>query len=106
MSENTVMNAVGLLGLEATDKVTNFKGIITTVCFDLYGCCQVVLTPQVSKDGKKEEGHWMDSNRLQFETKPKRVMPAPAFAQAIRSSQVPGAVDHGPAEKPRGHRGE
>ncbi len=106
MSETTIINAVGLLGLKAKDKVTNFEGVITTVSFDLYGCCQVILTPQVGKDGAKTESLWVDSNRLDFGKKQERVMPVPMFAQATRSSTVAGAVDHGPNEKPRGRRGE
>lgn len=32
------MKHIDLLGLKAEDKVTGFKGVITTLSFDLYGC--------------------------------------------------------------------
>lgn len=82
---------VALLGQQAEDKVTGFKGVITSVCFDLYGCIQVILTPKIGKDGKKEIGGYYDANRLKMKSnKVKRVMPVPSFDCL---------VPHGPAEK-------
>ena len=40
------MNELKLLGLKVKDKVTGFTGIITSVSFDLYGCIQVIITPE------------------------------------------------------------
>lgn len=81
-----------LLGKKARDRVTNFEGIVTSVCFDLYGCVQVVVSPQL-KDGKVEDGRWMDAKRLEI-TDNTPVMPQPAF-ENLRAGQ-----EIGPAEKP------
>ena len=83
-----------LLGLKAEDKVTKLKGIITCLSFDLYGCVQIVLTPEVdSKSGKKEDGHWLDVNRITLKSK-KPVMKRPEFRE-LDDSEIPGC-----AEKP------
>ncbi len=37
---------MSVLGLWVSDEVTGFEGIATSVGFDLYGCVQVVVTPQ------------------------------------------------------------
>jgi len=66
-----------LLGFKASDKVTGFKGVITTVSFDLYGCVQAVITPE-SREGKVLQGHWFDINRLNIESE-ELVMSAPDF---------------------------
>ena len=67
-----------LLGHKATDKVTGFKGVITTLSFDLYGCIQVVITAEVDKDGKSVDGRWFDLARLKVTSK-NPVMPLPPF---------------------------
>ena len=84
---------LNLLGLKARDRVTGFTGIVSSVSFDLYGCIQAVLTPEIDKDGKPREGHWYDVNRLELLSK-KPVMALPAF--------MPTPQTHlkGTAEKP------
>ena len=52
------MKPMELLGFRAEDRVTGFKGVVTSVSFDLYGCIQVALNPGMNKDGKLEDGHW------------------------------------------------
>lgn len=47
-----VKKHISLLGLEAQDLVTGFKGIITSISFDLYGCVQAVINPGLNKDGE------------------------------------------------------
>lgn len=81
------------LGMKAKDKVTGFTGIVSTIAFDLYGCVQIVITPEAGKDGKLGESHWFDAKRLQLlSTQP--IMQPQEFA-----SLVAGA-ERGPAEKP------
>jgi len=76
-----------LLGLKAKDKVTGFEGVVSSVCFDLYGCVQMVLTPEV-KEGKFNDSHWFDEKRLEIlDHNP--VMATPSF------ESIPG-----PQEKP------
>jgi hypothetical protein len=82
-----------LLGRKAVDKVTGFSGVVSSVSYDLYGCVQVVLTPPVNKDGKIEDGRWLDINRLEIDKRAPRVMPVPVFPTTA-------ADVSGPAEKP------
>ena len=68
-----------MLGLKGECKVTGFSGVITSLSFDLYGCIQVVITPdKTSKEGAIQEGHWFDVNRVQI-TSDTPVMELPDF---------------------------
>ncbi len=50
---NLIEEHISKLGLEATDKVSGMKGVLTTLSFDLYGCVQYVLTAsKLDKEGK------------------------------------------------------
>ncbi len=69
---------INLLGLKAVDKVTGYKGVITSISFDLYGCIQAVLTPKINNDGGLNGGKWFDIPRLEIVSK-KAVMPVPDF---------------------------
>lgn len=91
-----IKETIYLLGLRATDKVTGYKGVISSVCFDLYGCVQASLTPP-AKEGDQElkHGHWFDVQRLDVELA-ERVMKVPDF-EAL--AQVPEEFSSGPAEK-------
>lgn len=53
-----------LLGMKAEDKVTGFKGVITSVSFDLYGCVQALINPGADNDGKLKDQSWFDVARL------------------------------------------
>lgn len=53
-----------LLGLRVQDKVTGFKGVVTSITFDLYGCVQSLVNPGIDKQGKTQEQSWFDVNRL------------------------------------------
>lgn len=95
MSTN-VQKYFDMLGLKARDRVTGFEGTITSVCFDLYGCIQCVVSPPVNKDGKIEEGRWFDSNRLKtVDATP--VMNRPDFSF---TKEAIAKGEKGPAEKP------
>ena len=65
-----------VLGKNVRDCVTGAEGIATSVCFDLYGCVQVAITPKV-RDGKREDGAWFDHKRLIVIGAP--VMEPPSF---------------------------
>lgn len=86
----TINQHLALLGLQAEDVITNRKGIITTVSFDLYGCVQAVLNQGDDKDGKSKEICWFDVARLKVLSETP-VMEQPDF---ILKSPI------GPAEKP------
>jgi hypothetical protein len=66
-----------LLGLKATDVVTGFKGVVTSVCFDLYGCVQVALNPGAGEDGKLGDGHWFDAKRIKVTSTKPVMVPTP-----------------------------
>ncbi len=83
-----------LLGHKAKDRVTGFEGVVASICFDLYGCVQVVLTPQVGADGKVGDGHWFDAKRVTV-TSETPVMNQPEYARLRAGEEI------GPAEKPR-----
>ena len=71
------MDYFKILGMPCKDKVTGFKGIATSVSFDLYGCVQVWLTPEVTEDGKTPDGVWYDFMRVHATGE--RVMDIPVF---------------------------
>lgn len=90
-----IEETVQLLGLKATDKVTGFAGVITTVAFDLYGCVQVILTPPApEKVGEMIAGSWFDVGRLSLSVE--RVMQTPTYDRAL----APTEYDKGAANKP------
>ena len=76
------------LGLHVADKVTGFRGVVTTVSFDLYGCVQVVVNQGIGADGKMGEHLWFDIARLTILSETP-VMERPNFEN-----------EKGPAEKP------
>jgi hypothetical protein len=81
MSEKVSVNVartLDTLGREAKDKITGFKGTITSVGFDLYGCVQAWLTPSTDKDGKTQDGAWFDMKRLEV-AKKAPVLAPPTF---------------------------
>lgn len=57
-----------ILGKEATDKVTGFKGIVTGHAEYLTGCSQYCLQPKVQK-GAFIEARWFDEGKLEFSKK-------------------------------------
>jgi len=85
-------NHLNLLGLKAEDVVTGFKGVISSVSFDLYGCIQAVLTPETNKDGKIESGNWLDVTRLRLLSN-KPVMELPDFSKGYIAEGRKGCAD-------------
>lgn len=61
----TIISPRAKFGLEATDKLTGFKGIVSAYSAHLTGCDQWFLQPQGKKE-TKPDGHWFDENRLIF----------------------------------------
>lgn len=91
--ENQVNEHIDLLGLEVSDAVTGFSGVVTTLSFDLFGCIQAVVTPK-AKDGEVKGGNWFDVNRLEI-TNNTPVMELPDFSKGYVAEGRKG-----PAEKP------
>lgn len=89
-----IKETIHLLGHKAVDKVTGFAGVITSVCFDLYGCVQVVITAPAKEGEELKSGHWFDVGRV--EVSDETVMPVPTFAAA---GDNPANYDKGCAAK-------
>ena len=53
------------LGVEARDKVTGFKGIVTGKAEYLTGCTQYGIVPKTGKTGSMKSTEWFDENRLE-----------------------------------------
>lgn len=86
-----------LLGKTAKDRITGFTGVVSSVCFDLYGCIQAALSPPLDKDGKLVDGRFFDVHRLEVVNE-KRVMPVPTFASKPTYGETPTQHTHGPSE--------
>jgi hypothetical protein len=87
--ENIVRVSLAYLGYRAKDKVTEMEGVITSACFDVYGCVQLALTPP-AKDGKLGDSAWFDLKRLEVDTTSERVMPSPRFFDMPVGEEVGG----------------
>jgi len=99
MKSKCIEDHLDLLGLKVTDKVTGFKGVVTAVSFDLYGCIQAIVSPFASKaENKIEDSRWFDVTRLEVVNK-KPVMTLPDFDKGYVAEGKKGA-----AEKPKGMR--
>ena len=90
-----VQKHIELLGHKVKDKVTGFKGVITTMSFDLYGCIQAAVTPESGERGDQKEGRWFDITRLKVTSK-KRVMEVPNFRRGYISTGSKGAAEKPP----------
>jgi hypothetical protein len=55
---------LGLLGHEVRDKVSDYKGVVISISFDLFGCVQALVRPMGLKDGDLQNGNWLDLSRL------------------------------------------
>lgn len=79
-----------LLGKKVEDAVTGYKGVVTTISYDLYGCIQAVVTPEA--DGQDiSPGGWFDVTRLIVKSK-KPVMALPDYNQGYVSEGRKGAA--------------
>ena len=85
-------NHLKMLGLPVKDRVTGFSGVVTTVSFDLYGCVQLVVTPEAGKDGKLEDGRWFDVTRLEV-TGEEPVMDLPNFSKGYIAEGKKGCAE-------------
>lgn len=88
---------LSLLGLKVRCRVSGLEGIVTSVCFDLYGCIQAIVDPGLDKEGKQKERAWLDISRLEIVSK-NPVMEQPAF---MWTPEDVSEGKKGPAEKPQ-----
>lgn len=56
-----------LLGYEVKDKVSDYKGVVISMSFDLYGCIQADVRPkELNPDSRTlQPGIWLDVSRLE-----------------------------------------
>jgi len=87
-------NHLQIMGLPVRDKVTKFRGIASSVCYDLYGCIQVCITPEVDQAGKRGDQVWFDVTRLEV-LGDKPVVELPDYSKGYVAEGRKGA-----AEKP------
>lgn len=99
MSYPNFKDSIDYLGYKVKDKITGMTGVATSVCFDLYGCVQITVSPGLGKDNKPGDSFWIDIQRLKILDSNERVMTPPTF-----DDSKPSAYEHGPAEKPRLHK--
>ena len=83
---------IDLLGLKAEDLVTGYSGVISSVCFDLYGCVQGALTPPINEKGELKDGRWFDVARLKI-TDNEPVMKRPDFSEGYIAEGKKGCAD-------------
>lgn len=83
---------LALLGLPVQDRVTKFKGVVTSINFDLYGCIQALVTPYANKEGNIPDSRWLDVTRLKI-LKIKPVMDLPNFVAGYVAEGKKGAAD-------------
>lgn len=81
-----------LLGLKVKDCVTGFKGVVTGINFDLYGCVQAIVTRELKNNDDKIESRWFDITRLII-LKTKPVMALPNFNSGYIAEGKKGAAD-------------
>ena len=65
-----VKKHLDLLGHEVKDKVSDYKGVVISMSFDLYGCIQADVRPkELNREGKMIPGQWIDVSRLKVTSK-------------------------------------
>lgn len=88
IKEGNIKKHLECLGLKVKDKVTGKVGIITSISFDLYGCIQVVITPQC---GETFDASWYDIIRIEvLDEKP--VIDLPNYDQGYISQGKKGCA--------------
>lgn len=81
--------------MKVKDKVTGLTGIVTCVCFDLYGCVQLIINPGIDSNGKSSESVYIDVGRVEVvSTNPVMTPPNYDYGPIAEGKK-------GPAEKPR-----
>jgi hypothetical protein len=87
------MKYLNLLGLKVEDKVTKFKGIVTSISFDLFGCIQGLVDSGIDNKGNFGENRvWLDINRLKILNKTP-VMEIPDYDNGYQAEAKQGAAN-------------
>ena len=90
---------LNLLGKKGKDNITGQTGVVTSVCFDLYGCVMVDLKPDtLDKEGKIRDGMWFDHKRIEITSK-KPVMDVPDFSNPDKPSFKKPGEERGASDR-------
>ncbi len=85
---------ISSLGYRVVDNVTGFKGVITSISFELYGCIQAIVTSDTgsSDDGScKSTSKWFDVSRLTIVDEIMINVPIPNFDRGYIANGLKGA---------------
>ena len=86
-----------LMGKTVTDKITGFKGVVTSYTYHMTGCNQCIVAPPVDpKTGEIKDSAWFDVQRLTVDAKKEQIL--------LDNSKTPGACAV-PASRRDGFRG-
>lgn len=80
-----------LLGCFVKDRVTGVTGVVTSLCYDLYGCIQVVVQP-MANGGTTPDSRWYDVTRIEV-VDDTPVMQLPDFTKGYVSEGKKGCAD-------------
>lgn len=78
------------MGMEVRDKVTGFKGIVTSIAKYLSGCDRVLISPPVDKEGKIMDSEHFDITEVEFVANGLYVPPVPKRAATGGPRRFPG----------------
>jgi len=86
------------LGYRVKDRVTGIEGVVTSVCFDLYGCIQCILHPGLNESGEIRDTNWFDLNRMIIiSDDPVMESPHHSLKRDAKKNRI---YDKGPTNKP------
>lgn len=86
------------LGDQVKDSISGFKGIVVGRAEFLYGCVQLSIAPQETKDGRVLDTVWLDEDRVVVTEENALAVPATAAERAGGPSMSPMPADRrGPA---------
>jgi hypothetical protein len=54
------------LGQKVADRITGFSGLVTGKAEYITGCNQILVQPELNKDGAFVEGRWIDEDRAEI----------------------------------------
>lgn len=80
------------LGDRVRSKVTGFTGIATAHVVYLFHCERVLVQPPVDKDGKDQDGIWVDLDEL--DVVEFNVLGLPDLERVMVRDELPGSTEH------------
>jgi len=97
-----VETALNFLGYKVEDKVTKQIGVVVSISFELYGCIQGLVVPEVDEKGARSDSRWYDIGRLVIiSDEPVMAQPTFVMVRAQKTSKKSFLDPPGPAgDKP------